>query len=85
MTALAWAAQEGHEQVVDVLLKAGANRDVQGHSCCTALMVASERGHKGIVEALVEGKADTNIADKVGWGLVNTKVQARVIEQCSLE
>ena len=29
MTALAWAASEGHKQVVDVLLKAGANPDVQ--------------------------------------------------------
>ena len=29
MTALAWAASEGHEQVVDVLLKAEAKLDVQ--------------------------------------------------------
>ena len=28
-TALAWAAHEGHEQVVDVLLKAGAKPDIQ--------------------------------------------------------
>ena len=33
MTALAWAAYEGHEQVVDVLLKAGANPDIQDHVC----------------------------------------------------
>ena len=69
MTALAWAAQEGHEQVVDVLLKAGANPDTQGQGGWTALMVASKCGHKDIVKALVEGKADTNIKDKVGWGL----------------
>ena len=29
LTALAEAAQKGHEQVVDVLLKAGAKLDVQ--------------------------------------------------------
>ena len=29
MTALAWAASKGHEQVVDLLLKAGANPDHQ--------------------------------------------------------
>ena len=33
MTALAWAARQGHEQVVDVLLKAGANPDIQNHVC----------------------------------------------------
>ena len=69
MTSLVWAAQEGHEQVVDILLKAGANPDIQGQGGWTALMVASKRGHKGIVKALVEGKADTNIIDKVDWGL----------------
>ena len=30
MTALAWAAHEGHEQVVDMLLKAAAKPDIQG-------------------------------------------------------
>ena len=29
VTALAWASHEGHEQVVDVLLKAGANPHIQ--------------------------------------------------------
>ena len=33
LTALAVAAYEGHEQVVDVLLKAGANPDIQDHVC----------------------------------------------------
>lgn len=28
-TAMGWAAQEGYEKVVDVLLKAGVSRDVQ--------------------------------------------------------
>jgi ankyrin repeat protein len=30
-TTLAWAASKGHKQVVDVLLKAGANPDIQDH------------------------------------------------------
>jgi ankyrin repeat protein len=29
MTALAWAAQDDHKQAVDMLLKAGANPDIQ--------------------------------------------------------
>ena len=38
MTALAWAAYEGHEQVVDVLLKAGANPDIQDKVTATMLL-----------------------------------------------
>ena len=33
VTALALAANKGHKQVVDVLLKAGANPDIQNHVC----------------------------------------------------
>ena len=43
MTALAWAARQGHKQVVDVLLKAGANPDIQNHVChycCSIIMTA---------------------------------------------
>ena len=70
MTALAWAATEGHEQVVYVLLNAGANPDIQSHSWCTALMEATKGDHKNIVKALVGRKADTNITGKVGWWLI---------------
>ena len=42
MTALAWAAIQGHENVADMLLKAGANPDIQDQvrvqyycACCT--------------------------------------------------
>ena len=38
MTALAWAACQGHEEVVDVLLKAGANPDIQDNVCCFFLV-----------------------------------------------
>ena len=43
MTALAWAAYNGHVQVVDVLLKAGANPDNQDQvtECVCALIVMS--------------------------------------------
>ena len=36
MTTLVWAASLGHEQVVDVLLKAGANPDIQDHVCLSS-------------------------------------------------
>ena len=37
VTALAWAACNGHEQVVDVLLKAGANPDIQDKVTATII------------------------------------------------
>ena len=39
MTALAWAACKGHEQVVDVLLKAGANPDIQDKVIATIIII----------------------------------------------
>ena len=68
-TALIWAATEGCEQVVDVLLNAGANPDIRSRSCWTPLIEATKGGYKNIVEALVGRKADMNITDMVGWCL----------------
>lgn len=34
ITALAYAGNKGYEQVVDVLLKAGANPDIQDRNVC---------------------------------------------------
>lgn len=34
MTALTWATYKGHEQVIDVLLKAGANPNIPDSVCC---------------------------------------------------
>ena len=50
----------------------------------TALMEATKSSCKDVVKALVEGKADTNIADKVGWGLINTEMQAEYIQLYSM-
>ena len=41
MTALAWAAFKGREQVVDMLLKAGANRDIQDKVIINCNMIVS--------------------------------------------
>ena len=66
MTALAWASRKGREQVVDVLLKAGANPGIQSHGHWTALMMATDEGHRGVIKALLERKADISITSKVG-------------------
>ena len=65
-TPLALAAYYGHEGIVKVLLKAGADVNRAGERGETALMTASKKGHEAIVRALLEAGADVNKADKVG-------------------
>jgi ankyrin repeat protein len=73
-TALMWASAEGHLEVVDTLLKAGANPNIQAHITSitdrknadhptggfTALMWAARNGYEDVVRRLVKGGADLN-------------------------
>jgi ankyrin repeat protein len=65
-TALHLAAMYGHGGVVEALLKAGCNKDLQDTSGRTALHWAAENGHGGVVEALL--KAGCNKKIKNRWG-----------------
>ena len=59
MTALHWASERGHGDVVEVLLKAGARVDVETRvGAYTPLHVASRRGHSTVVKALLAAGAD---------------------------
>jgi len=74
-TALMWAAAEGHIDVVDVLLEAGADPNRQGHITTltdrnnadhptggfTALMFAARRGNDALVRRLVAKGANVNL------------------------
>jgi ankyrin repeat protein len=74
-TALMWAAAEGHVDVVDVLLKAGADPNRQAHVTSltqrhnadhptggfTALMYAARGGNEAMVRRLVAGGANVNL------------------------
>jgi ankyrin repeat protein len=75
-TALMWAANEGHAEVADLLLKAGANPDLQAHVTSlsartinsdhptggfTALMYAARNGHDATIDRLVAGGANMNL------------------------
>jgi ankyrin repeat protein len=79
-TALMWASAEGHLDVVDTLLKAGANPNVQAHvnsittrrnadhptGGFTALMWAARNGFEDVVRRVVQGGADLNLKNGDG-------------------
>jgi ankyrin repeat protein len=74
-TALMWAASEGHGEVVDLLIEAGADPNLQGHVTSlttrhnadhptggmTALMLAARNGNLDVVRRLVKGGADMKL------------------------
>jgi ankyrin repeat protein len=55
------AAAEGHAEVVDRLVDAGANVNAQNFQGRTALMFAARYGYTAIVERLVAARADVNL------------------------
>jgi hypothetical protein len=65
-TALQAVSEEGHVQIVDMLLNRGADVNVstQDGYYGTALQAASDRGHKQIVEMLLDRGADVNAQGK---------------------
>ncbi|CAM9865897.1 unnamed protein product [Chrysoparadoxa australica] len=93
LTALAWAAQLGHAEIVEHLLGAGANSETHDMDELTPLHWACRLGHKECVELLVNGGANLNEADYDGktplhWviaGQGKDKATKRIILQLLLE
>lgn len=65
MTALLWAADMGHLDVLELLLQTGADPNLQDENGLTALLWAADRGHVDCVKALLQGAADVNSVDSV--------------------
>ena len=65
MTALLWAADMGHLQVLELLLHSGADMTLVDDNGLTALLWAADRGHVECVKALLDAGIDVNIVDKV--------------------
>ncbi|XP_045894038.1 ankyrin repeat domain-containing protein SOWAHC isoform X2 [Micropterus dolomieu] len=65
-TALHWAAKQGRQEAVDMMLRSGADVNVKSHGY-TALHLASIHGHLHVVQALINTyNAKTNVRDYHG-------------------
>lgn len=68
-TALHGASISGFIRIVEFLLKAGANSNIQSKdSGFTALHFAAQEGNLQIIELLIQANADVNSKDKFGNG-----------------
>ncbi|KAM4573909.1 ankyrin repeat domain-containing protein SOWAHB-like [Odontesthes bonariensis] len=64
-TALHWAAKQGRQEAVDMMLRSGA--DVNVRSGYTALHLASIHGHEDIIQTLISAyNAKTTVRDYHG-------------------
>lgn len=63
---LTYAAYNGHTQIVDYLLKRGAQIDAKTENGSSALFFAARFGHIEVVELLLKNKADPMIVNENG-------------------
>jgi len=64
---LHFASYDGHTEIVKLLIKAGADLNVQNKFGETPLHFANMDGHKDCIELLINAGADVNIQDNDGW------------------
>lgn len=65
-TALFWASMRGHTKIVEMLLAAGVDVNIQDIEGATPIMMASHYGHIEIVKMLLEYGADPLLRDLYG-------------------
>ena len=66
-TPLIYAAMNGHEAMVRLLLDRKANINAKDNYGQTALYRAACNGHEAVVQLLLDRKADVNVKDNDGW------------------
>uniref|UniRef100_A0A8C9YZD4 Kinase D interacting substrate 220 n=1 Tax=Sander lucioperca TaxID=283035 RepID=A0A8C9YZD4_SANLU len=66
-TPLMVAAEQGNLEIVQELIKRGANVNLDDIDCWTALISAAKEGHIEVVRELLENKANLEHRDMGGW------------------
>lgn len=66
-TALMWAANEGHDEVVRVLLDHGAAIEAKEREGKTSLILAATNAQLDVVRELSDRGVDVNVQGKDGW------------------
>jgi ankyrin repeat protein len=61
------ASANGHDKVVEILLKNDADISIRDERECTALHHAAQSGHANIVRMLLKAGCDINAVDKNSW------------------
>ena len=67
-TALYTASQQGHSNIVQMLLNMGADMNAKSEEFAPALFIASEEGHTDIVTMLLNNGADINVKSAANRG-----------------
>ena len=65
-TLLLIAAEHGHKEIVELLLKRDAEADARDSGGGTALMVAAAKGHERVAEMLLRHGAGINLQNSLG-------------------
>ncbi|RDW85731.1 hypothetical protein BP5796_04056 [Coleophoma crateriformis] len=78
------ASEDGHINIVKLLVEKGADINAADMNGRTLLYRASENGHIDVVKLLLEKGADVNATDKNGWTPLCTASQHRHIDVVKL-
>ncbi|KAI9147007.1 Vegetative incompatibility protein [Paramyrothecium foliicola] len=84
-TALQYACYYGHLEIVEVLLRYGANVDEPDVDGLTPLHNASRRGYKELVELISERSTNIHAADNEGWTALHFASSHKLLDEDELK